>query len=385
MDAAIAAAAHRVLTALYPQQRDMLNQALLDSLAEVPNGGAEVKGIIYGRAAATRVLLNRHHDGSADEVEYVVNPAPGHWSADPLNPEQTALTPHWGSVDPFALLSGDQFAPPHPEPLTSAQYTAAFNEVKDLGGDGVTTPTSRTPDQTEIGIFWGYDRPGLGTPPALYNQIAQVIAQQENNTVVENARLFLLVNIAQADAGISSWDCKYIDDLWRPVTGIRRAAEDGNPETVADPTWTPLGAPGGGQIPNFTPPFPAYVSGHATFGAAVFRVLADFYGTDQMSFTIGSDELPGVTRSYTSFSQASAENARSRIYLGIHWNIDDIEGRVLGGKVADWVSDHVALPRGPHEPSTPHLSSRSDSPFGDHSIVRSASLIGILSGDDLTE
>src|SRR5262249_34768826 len=158
-------------------------------------------------------------------------------------------------------------------------------------------------------MFWGYDRPGMGAPPSLYNQIVQVIAAQEHNNLVQDARLFFLVNIAQADAGISAWDCKYVDDFLPPITAIRPAGEDGNPNTAADPTCAAIGSPGGGKVPNSTPPFPAYVSGHATFGGAVFEVLKNFYGTDQMNFTIGSDELPGVMRSFTSFSQAAAENA----------------------------------------------------------------------------
>ncbi len=346
MDAAIAGAAHGALTSLYPAQRAFLDLALQQSLAEVPNGAGEIKGLEYGRRAAERWLHVRRRDHAGAVVEYTVNPAPGHWSPDPMNAGQSAWGAGWGKVKPFALKEGDQFVPPPVPDMTGAQYAAAYNEVKALGGDGVTTPSARTPEQLEIGLFWAYDRTGTGTPPALYNQITQVVAQQEGNTVIENARLFALSNLAQADAGISSWDCKFKDDFWRPITAIRRGAEDGNPDTAADATWTPLGAPGNGStVPNFTPPFPAYVSGHATFGGAAFEVLRQFYGTDDISFTVGSDELPGVTRTFTSFSQAAAENGRSRIYLGIHWNFDDVEGRALGVKVGDWAFDHVARPR----------------------------------------
>ena len=376
MNAAIAAAAHGVLSELYPAQRASLDQKLQQSLAEVPNGSGERKGVQYGAKAAEKWIHERRNDGAGDVVDYQVNPAPGHWQPDPMNSGQTAWGAGWGAVDTFALRSGDQFLPPHPPAMTSAQYAASFNEVKSLGGDGVTTPTARTPEQTQIGLFWAYDRGGTGTPPALYNQVAQVIAANHNNTPVQNARLFALVNLAQADAGITSWDCKFKEDLWRPITAIRRGAEDGNAATDADPTWTPLGAPGNGTtVPNFTPPFPAYVSGHATFGAAAFRAIARFYGTDTMNFTLHSDELPGVTRSYTSLSQAAAENARSRIYLGIHWNFDDVEGRGLGVQVGDWVFDHVARPRnhgggggGPH-------MNEIDSVFGQQNIGTTRKLI----------
>jgi hypothetical protein len=169
----------------------------------------------------------------------------------------------------------------------------------------------------------------------------------QHNTEVENARLLMLANVAMADAGIACWDSKYAYDLWRPVAAIRRADEDGNPLTQADPNWTPLGAPGdgpGGTIPDFTPPFPAYTSGHATFGAAVFKILAQFYGTDRTHFTLHSDELPGVSRSFDRFSDAAAENGISRIYLGIHWNFDNLQGQKMGRSVADYVFDHVGEP-----------------------------------------
>ena len=214
----------------------------------------------------------------------------------------------------------------------------------------------RTQDQTDIGIFWGYDRPGTGTPPVLYNQIARAVADLAGNSMEENARLFALVNAAQADAGVASWECKFVYDFWRPVEAIREGDLDGNPATVGDPTWEPLGAPGGpipggGTIDSFTPPFPAYVSGHATFGAATMTTLANFYGTDSISQLLGqplvlhSDEMAAnYTRTYTSFEQMSVENARSRIYLGIHWNFDDIYGRQLGDQVADHVSATLLTP-----------------------------------------
>ena len=169
------------------------------------------------------------------------------------------------------------------------------------------------------------------------------------DTVLQNARLFALVNIALADAGIAAWDTKYAYDLWRPVAAIRRADDDGNPATAADPGWTPLGAPGDGFVPDFTPPFPAYTSGHATFGAATFRVLAAFYGRDDIPFTLTSDEFdgthrPAVTRSFTGFGQAAAENGASRIYLGVHWGFDDVAGQAQGRDVADYVFQHVLTP-----------------------------------------
>jgi hypothetical protein len=243
--------------------------------------------------------------------------------------------------------------------LGSQEYTDAYNEAMSLGGDGIHTPTTRTAEQTEIGLFWAYDgTPGLGVPPRLYNQITGVICQQMGNTEVQNARLLALVNIAMADTGIAVWDTKYVNNFWRPITAIREGDTDGNPDTTADPNWTPLGAPADNHSgTNFTPPFPAYTSGHAGFGAALFRTLADFYGTDDVTFTIGSDEFNGRTldargkvrpvifRTFNSFSAAAEENGQSRIYLGIHWHFDKVEGIMEGDNVADSVFSHALTPR----------------------------------------
>ena len=188
--------------------------------------------------------------------------------------------------------------------MGSDAYTRAFNEAKALGGDGVTTPTDRTEEQTQIGIYWAYDgTPTLCAPPRLYNQIVETISARSNN-VIKLARLYALVNVAMADAGIAIWESKYFYDFWRPVTGIREADEDtgptgagdGNPATYGDIGFMPLGAPASNLTgPNFTPPFPAYPSGHAGFGGALFQTLRRFYGTDRVAFTFISDELNGVT------------------------------------------------------------------------------------------
>jgi len=183
----------------------------------------------------------------------------------------------------------------------------------------------------------------MGTPVALFNQVLQTVATQEANTRSENARLFAMANVAMADAGIVAWACKYVDNFWRPITGIRNGDLDGNPDTAVDTEWEPLGAPdefGDG----FTPSFPAYVSGHSTLGAALFRTLGNFYGTDAVPFQLTSDETPGVVRTYSSFTQAAAENGDSRIYLGVHWRFDDTFGQRAGRAVADDVFDKNFAP-----------------------------------------
>src|SRR5262249_695886 len=149
------------------------------------------------------------------------------------------LTPAWGGVRTLGLRNVNQVATRQVPDMTTQEFTDAFNQAKNLGVN-LGEPTTRTTDQTEIGIFWGYDvAHGLGDPPRLYNQIARLVAEQENNTVAQNARMFALINIAMADAGIQCWGVKYRDIFWRPIVAIRRAGEVPNPDISADPTWEP--------------------------------------------------------------------------------------------------------------------------------------------------
>jgi hypothetical protein len=298
-------------------------------------------------------------------TEWITSEAPGHWRQDPVSQSPIALGAKWGEVRPFVIRSGAQFRAPPPPPMSSEAYMRAFDEAKALGGDGIVTPTARSAEQTQIGIYWAYDgTPSLCAPPRLYNQLAATVSQ-DSDDVVRLARLFALVNVAMADAGIAIWESKFHYDFWRPVTGIREADEgsgptgggDGNPATVGDPEFMPLGAPASNLAgPNFTPPFPAYPSGHAGFGGALFQVLRRIYGTDRVAFTFVSDELNGITigndgqlrplvpRSFRSFSEAEEENGQSRIYLGIHWAFDKTEGIAQGRRVANYVVDRAFRP-----------------------------------------
>jgi hypothetical protein len=367
--AAAAQAGHDTLSALYPYLKSMFDAQLAADLKGIPNTTAAAEGVAVGHITAAAILAVRSHDGSqidaaGQPVNYVYGQQPGQWRADPFHPTATPLTPDWGGVTPFAIPSAETFRAPAPPSITSLEYAQAYEEVKAYGGDGVHTPTIRTADQTEIGLFWGYDvSPGLCAPVRFYNQIAVVIANQQHNTVVQNARFFALINIAMADAAITCWDTKYDYNYWRPVTGIREndpgtgptRLGSGNPFLVGqgDPNWQPLGAPAdNGSGTNFTPPFPSYTSGHAAIGGALFQTMIRFYGRDDIHFTIVSDEFNTITvdqngmvrplrpRSYTSFSQAREENGQSRIYLGIHWHFDKVEGIEEGNDIADYTFNH---------------------------------------------
>jgi hypothetical protein len=373
IDAAIAQASRDTLVALYPAQRSIFNKALAIDLALIPDSTAKSRGISLGRRAASLILARRANDGSQHMeprlgIEYIPPFGPGFWSQDPVSQSPVALGAFWNRVAPFVIQSATQFRAPSPPALTSAAYTAAFDEVKRLGGcgnsasqciGGFPTPTVRNNDQTIAGIYWGYDgTPGLGTPPRLYNQITRHIASLRGTNAIQLARLLALVNVGLADAALACWETKYFYVHWRPVTAIRRANEDGNPATERNSTYTPLGAPATNTTgPNFTPPFPAYTSGHSTFGSTVFETLRRFYGTDAIPFTFVSDEFNGINRdnrgnvrpriprSFNSLSQAEEENGQSRIYLGIHWQYDKTFGRTQGRGVAQFVIANVFQPR----------------------------------------
>ncbi len=361
LDVAIAQAAHDTLVALWPAQAAGFDARLAEDLAEFGEGDRKARGIALGMQAAAAILARRADDGSAHAepivgVDYFPGTGPGEWRTDPISLIPLALGAKWGEVRPFVLRSADQFRIAPPPALTSARYTRAFDEVKRLGGDGVTTPTQRTEQQTIAGIYWGYDgTPNLSAPPRLYNQIAVHIANQRGTgrkDAIHLARLLALVHTSLADAGIACWESKYAYKFWRPVTAIREADTDDNPDTSADPGFSPLGAPASNIDPglNFTPPFPAYASGHATFGSALFQTLRRFYGTDRIRFTFVSDEWNGITtdnqgnvrpripRTFRSLSAAEEENGQSRIYLGIHWEFDKTEGMLQGRRIADYVA-----------------------------------------------
>jgi RHS repeat-associated protein len=320
-EAAVAAAAHKVLVSLYPNQATGLNAEYVSALATIADGVGKTQGITLGEQVAQDILDWRSADGSDASVNYTPGTAPGQWQP---TSAASALLPGWGNVTPFALTSGDQFRPSGAPALTSAQYATDFNQVKDLGRVDSAT---RTSEQTEIAKFWA-DGAGTETPAGHWNTIAANAAITQGLTLTQEARLFALLDIGLADAGIAAWDAKYTYNSWRPVTAIRGADSDGNAATVADATWTPL---------INTPPFPEYVSGHSTYSGAADAVLTNFFDSN-VGFTAVSSGLSGVTRTFDSFSSAANEAGISRIYGGIHFNSANQDGlatgRAIGGYVA---------------------------------------------------
>lgn len=330
-EVAAAVAAHKTLAALYPNQLSRFDTALDECMATIADGPAKATGVDLGQAVAEKILAWRSADGSTRKMNYRLPLVAGLWQ--PTPPDfRPPLLPQWRSMTGFAVPDVVRLRPGPPPPLNSPAYTAAYHEVFALGS---ATNSVRTAEQTEIAHFWA-DGEGTITPPGHWNRIAQIVARARCTTLAENARLFALLNITLADAAICCWDTKYHYGYWRPVLAIRHADVDGNPETQPDPSWTPL---------LVTPPFPSYTSGHSTFSGAAAAVLAYFFGSDDICFTSDSDGLPGVRRSFRSFSSAAAEAGMSRIYGGIHWNFDNVEGLAAGRALADYVARHFLLPR----------------------------------------
>lgn len=336
-EAAAAQAAHDTLIALYPSRQAVFDAELAEDLAGIPRGRAR-QGVAIGAEVARQILALRADDGASAIVTYTPpSNAPGQWQ--PTPPDfAPAASAHVPQVTPFATESSSQFRPGPPPTLDSAAYAEAFNEAKALGS---ATGSARTADQTLVAGLW---RTALGNHQ-VWNRIAQDMAAAQDTNLADTARLFALMDMAMHDGLQTSFGAKFHYGLWRPVTAIRRAGEDNNPATEADPAWTTL-------HPN-TPAYPTYSGNAATIGATCATVLAGVFGTDAVPFQIdwGRYGFPGVTRSYSGFWAAADEQARSRVYGGIHFSFDSAAGQEIGADVAGYVMDHFLLPQGPRATS----------------------------------
>lgn len=323
-DAAVATAMHDVLKAQLPSQATYLDDRYTEALALVAAGTAKTAGITLGQQTAQAMLTARASDGSANAQQpYVPGANPGAYQVTP--PINFAAFVGWGQVKPYVLTSGAQFRAPPPYSVLDLAYTEDYVEMKALGG---MNSTMRSADQSEIAKFW------LENTPASWARIAGQVAATRKLNGWDQARLFTLVELAEADAYISALETKYFYNFWRPITAIRAGDSDGNPDTVGDASWTPFDP--------VTPPVPDYVSAHASAAGAGAAVMQAVLG-DAATFSYTSTSLPGATRNYTSFSQVAAEIGVSRIYVGYHFRRAVDEGLIQGKAVGGYVMSH-ALP-----------------------------------------
>jgi hypothetical protein len=331
-EAAAVAAGYGVLVRLFPAAKPTLDSQYAASLALIPDGDAKTNGIAVGEFVAAAMVALRSADGSAPIAYTLPPPGLGIWRPIPATPSASPAppsNPQWGGVTPFVLESATQFHVPPPPELTSTEYAADVNEVKLYGG---STSTLRTEDQTKVVRFWT-ESGVLG-----WNRIASAIALQQQTSIQENARIFALLNMAFSDASVVVFETKYRFTFWRPRHAIREndgtiQYDDGNPDTVPDPTWTSLIA---------APNHPEYLSGHCISSSAAAEVLTQIFGQN-VGFTTTSTTLPGEERSYSSFWEAAREVVDARVFGGIHFRRTCMLSNEVGRKIGKFAVKNYLL------------------------------------------
>jgi hypothetical protein len=347
INSAIDHAAFDVLRSVYPQLN--FDDEIATARSTIPAEVTDVQraaGTSVGQQAAAAMLNDRANDGSAATMDYTPNLSPGYWRP---TGSGSAATPGWGLVKPFSLTSGSQFRPRTPggfatmnDILGSSAYAQQVNDVR---GIGRATSSVRTADQTQAAFFWANDLDGTYKPPGQLFEFTQIVSYQQGLSVTANAKLFAMVAFSMADAGIAAWDVKYLTeiDLWRPESAIKLDG-DGNDATTQEESWEPLSQDRNGV--HFSPAFPAYVSGHATFGGAWAKAMQQWFGTDNIAFTASTEDphAIGTTRPFSSFSAAAQETAVGRVWLGVHYNWDGTEGVTAGNSTAGYVTANELKP-----------------------------------------
>jgi hypothetical protein len=332
-EAAVAAAAYQVLIGMFPAQLPVLQPIYDAYVAALPDEpvGSKAAGIAVGEAAAEAMLDARENDGRGGPPPVLYPEAPGVWRPTPPFFAQDPA-PWVGNVLPFLVPSATMLRTDGPNPLTSVAYAEDFNEVKQLGS---RTSTARTADQTEAAIWWQ-------TTGAFWNAVTRtIVATRPGLDIVENARLFAMENMAAADGFIGCYNDKYYWQFWRPVAAIHAADSDGNPATEADPNWTPLFDPVTAQFgpPLATPPFPDHPSAHGCASSAIADTIENFFGTDKIPFSAFSSRTR-TWRTFDRLSDALKEIIDARVWGGIHFRTADVQGAVLGKKVAHYLRKH---------------------------------------------
>jgi hypothetical protein len=325
VEAAIAAAAHDTLVVLFPGAKSNFDVAMEETVRAVSDDSKKNAGLGVGRMCAKAILARRENDGANRMVQYTPGTKPGEYCPTPpdLKP---AFFPHWGNITPFVLKSSSQLRPAEPPAVKSPRALADIAEVKAIGG---TNSMTRTAEQNEIARFW-YENSTRG-----WNRIAREVSTAQHLNMWDNARLFALVNLAMADGFIAGFETKYHYNYWRPVTAIR---EGGETEWLS-------------YLP--TPPVPDYPSTHTVLGAAAATVMARFFDTDLICFSMTSGEpYPGITRRFWSFSDAARENGASRILCGIHFRTAVDSGYAQGERVGEWVFENALRPANAAQAST---------------------------------
>jgi len=343
--AAAVQASYVALSKIYPTQQLTFDAHRTASLADISaheSAASVAAGIAWGDSVANQIWAWRLTDGiAAPPSPWLGNTAPGQWRQTPNDPLPGISTPGAGypqfvGMTPWAIASSSVFRAAPPPDLTSARYARDFNEVKTMGSQ---TSVTRTADQTIFALVWA-----SGTASYLWNHAALELlddrgdgdneaeehARNGRRGLLEHARILAAMDVAMADAAIGCWDTKYFYNLWRPISGIRLATDDGNAATVADAGWTPLIS---------TPAHPSYTSGHSCVSAAAAGILAHEFG-EHTRFTIESDQMPGVVRSFTTFNAALEEVKDARVFAGIHWRFDCERGQAIGAAVANYILDN---------------------------------------------
>jgi len=322
-DAAVAAAAHDILVALFPAQAADLDAKYAASLGALPDDVARANGVAVGQQAAAAILIARANDGRDGTVTYIPGSGPGVYV--PTPPAfLAAQAPETPLVQPFALKSASQFRPDAPPSFESRLWVRDYNEIKLLGA---LVGSTRTAEQTDIGRFWS------DNPPLQWIRAWRALSVGSFLRTAENARYFAMLSTASADALIACWDAKFHYNFWRPVTAIRAGDTDGNPNTAPDTAWI-------GQV--VTPNHPEYPAAHGCVSAAITATLEHFFGSDEICFAIDSNVtgLLSPVRSYARFSDALEEVLNARVYGGMHYRNSTRVGARLGKQVSRYMTRH---------------------------------------------